>query len=150
MSQDRNVALEAIEDALWTYHQARQYYLKSVHGVEDVPDTHEAKSKLHISVVNLYLTLEPYSSHAAIDQQWDETILFQSDDGPVGIEEVGKAIEHERVKTQPNAMDSGETQVKTVEKFEPETAIRIGQVLWELARELGADIEKSLSETSKL
>jgi len=147
---DSTVAVETIEESLYTYHKARLHYLQSVHGNGGSPGYADAKSKLHIAVTNLYLTLQPYRSHNAIEQQWQDTVLFQVDGEEIGIDELGAAIESTEVVEEPKKMSTGVRQSIKTEQLEPQQSIRAGQILWELARNLGADIEKSLSETSKI
>lgn len=145
-----NVAEELIEDSLIEYHSARFAYLKAVHGNGQSLSQQKAAKQLHVAVVNLYLTLQPFRTHNAIADQWDDVVLWEKGGQPVGLEALGGYIDREIVVEEPKKMRSGTTTREITNHLLPDKALRVGQTLVELGRELGADVSASITEESEV
>jgi len=145
-----NVAEELIEDSLVEYHTARLAYLKAVHGNGQSATRQKATKQLHVAVVNLYLTLQPFRTHNAIADQWDDVVLWKEGGQPAGLEALGSYIDREVVVKESKNMRSGSTTRTRTEFLLPDKALRVGQTLVELGRELGADVSASITEDSEV
>lgn len=144
------VADKIIEDALLEYHNSRYQYLRAVHGNGQSAAESKAARQLHVGAINLYLTLQPFRTHDAISDQWSEIALWEEDGEPFQLDDLASLINREVSEEQPKSMRSGTKKQTKTDYLLPQESIRAGQVLTELSRDLGADIEKSPTEDSEI
>lgn len=140
MTLTEDAASSLLADAVETYYIARKDWLQArLEGTETA-----AKTRLHNSVLNLYLAMEPYRDHGAIERHWrSATISIEGREAE--IDSLVIFLE-DRVVEEPKAMFEGSELKRYRTTLEPGESLDAGQTLTRLARHLGVDIGADESE----